>query len=400
MKFGTIVVDPPWSYERASHHRKLTGYAVEEYPLLSTAELAKLPIGDLADDDCVLLLWATWPFLPDAITLCQAWGFSYVTGLPWVKTKGEAVLYGVGYWLRGATEPIIVAKRGKAFRTHYVGLIAPGLRHSRKPNDIYELGNSLPGPHLEIFARSYEDEPASLTGWYQLGYEVATDKSDIRDRLHQMLQMPDHRWSPFRVNGKPPESRQKAPVAGVGGNVPPIEELWYVSRDGARHNHPDPTRYRAVTAAVKTCLACNHWARFHPGHGPCTAYTYDASRPCHCAEFSDPQPGRPDQIYTREQIERMRSWRWNAQKDRIFLLKDGHYGLWDKWSSEDWKAKPAPNVPPEPPEPAPEAPEPPEPPPPSPWDDHPSWNMLEPSLALSDPPDYADPTRSQSTERG
>jgi N6-adenosine-specific RNA methylase IME4 len=385
MKFGTIVVDPPWSYERTSHHHKLTGYATEEYPLLSTAELAKLPIGDLADDDCVLLLWATWPFVPDALSLCEAWGFSYVTGLPWVKTKGEAVIYGVGYWLRGATEPILVAKRGKAFRTNFVGLIAPGLKHSRKPDDIYELGNSLPGPHLEIFARSYDDEPASLAGWYQLGYEVATDGSDIRDRLHQMLQMPDYRWEPFRVNGKPPQARPKAPQAiAMNGHM---DEFHAVSRDGARHNHPSPLRYRAVTAAVKNCLACNHWARFHPGHGPCKAYTYDASRPCTCTEFSDPQPGRPDQVYTREQIDRMTTWRWNAQKDRIFLLKDGRYGLWDQWASEDWKAKPPPKaeVPPEAPLPVPEAPPEPEPVwvPPEGWPE--PWNLLEGSLALPDP---------------
>ena len=214
MKFGTIVVDPPWSYERASHHRKLTGYAVEEYPLLSTAELAKLPIGDLADDDCVLLLWATWPFLPDAITLCQAWGFSYVTGLPWVKTKGEAVLYGVGYWLRGATEPIIVAKRGKAFRTHYVGLIAPGLRHSRKPNDIYELGNSLPGPHLEILRPqlrrrtgfAYRLVPVGVRGGHQQVRHPGPAAPDATDARSPLGPLPGQ-WQTSRVPAEGPGGR-------------------------------------------------------------------------------------------------------------------------------------------------------------------------------------------------
>ncbi len=44
MRFGTILVDPPWSYERSSRHEKLTGYADKQYKVLSTAELAELQV--------------------------------------------------------------------------------------------------------------------------------------------------------------------------------------------------------------------------------------------------------------------------------------------------------------------------------------------------------------------
>jgi hypothetical protein len=120
----------------------------------------------------------------------------------------------------------------------------------------------------------------------------------------------------------------------------PIRPL--LARDHARLSHPPPTRYRAVVSSIKFCLACPHWARFHPGHGECIAHNYYGwgSLKCACTAFADPEPGRPDQVYTRDQIDRMSRCRWEARKHRIFLLRDGRYGLWDQWSSPDWLAKP------------------------------------------------------------
>jgi len=124
---------------------------------------------------------------------------------------------------------------------------------------------------------------------------------------------------------------------------PPHPLKALLIKDQARTSHPPSDRYLAVVGSVKFCLACPHWARFHPAHGACIAHDYhshgQASR-CRCTEFSDPEPGRPDQVYTREQIDRMTRDRWESRKHRIFLLRDGRYGLWDQWSTEDWKAKP------------------------------------------------------------
>jgi hypothetical protein len=47
--------------------------------------------------------------------------------------------------------------------------------------------------------------------------------------------------------------------------------------------------------------------------------------------------GRPDRVYTRDQVDRMLRYRWEAVKDSIYLLRDGR---WDEWSSEEWKANP------------------------------------------------------------
>lgn len=185
-KFNLILADPPWSYQRTSGHHKLSGYSDSKYDSLTTSDLCGLPVADVTSEDAVLLLWATFPFLPDALRVVEAWGFQFVTGLPWVKTQAdvEKLAYGVGYWFRGAAEPILVAKRGKAFRSPALGilhdaagLVAPRLEHSRKPGSIYELAEFYPGPRLELFAR------ASRPGWTQLGDECPGNGLDIRDSL-------------------------------------------------------------------------------------------------------------------------------------------------------------------------------------------------------------------------
>jgi N6-adenosine-specific RNA methylase IME4 len=43
---------------------------------MSVAELSALDIGALAADDSVLLCWATFPLLPDALETVKSWGFT------------------------------------------------------------------------------------------------------------------------------------------------------------------------------------------------------------------------------------------------------------------------------------------------------------------------------------
>lgn len=194
MKFGTIICDPPWPYNQTSRHEKLSGYSDAEYSPLSIAELAALPVGAVADEPCVLLLWATWPFLPDALRLIDAWGFTFKTALPWVKatsmTPGAepafSPTYGVGYWLRGCSEPLLLALKGKgSVRTPWIGLLSPNAKHSRKPNTAYELAETFPGPHLELFAR------AERPGWLSLGnHPDLLLQGDIRTTLKSLGELP------------------------------------------------------------------------------------------------------------------------------------------------------------------------------------------------------------------
>jgi N6-adenosine-specific RNA methylase IME4 len=96
----------------------------------------------------------------------RAWGFDYMTGLPWVKIKGVPQVdlfgelrirssWGIGYWFRGVTEPILIGKRGNAKppATDWAGILCERMEHSRKPENIHHYAMSLPGPYLELFAR-------------------------------------------------------------------------------------------------------------------------------------------------------------------------------------------------------------------------------------------------------
>jgi N6-adenosine-specific RNA methylase IME4 len=184
MKFGTIIADPPWDYQAATRHDKKTrGYVAyrdgeELYPTLKTKDLCKLPIADLAADNAVLLLWTTGPFVPDALEVVRAWGFTFKTMVYWGKlAKGGAVHRGgVGYWFRGACEPVIVASRGKSVRTGEPGLyLSEKTRHSAKPNWLHEVSERhFSGPYLELFGRREREN------WTVLGNEAPGDGLDIR----------------------------------------------------------------------------------------------------------------------------------------------------------------------------------------------------------------------------
>ena len=153
--------------------------AENHYPTMTTADICALPVGDVADNDAVLFLWATWPMLPDAMRVVSAWGFEYVTGFPWVKILGQPSQtlfgeleirphYGTGFWIRGASELVMIARRGdvSALSGDLVGLLCKNGRHSKKPENLYHIAERYPAPRLELFARRERE------GWDVFGNEV------------------------------------------------------------------------------------------------------------------------------------------------------------------------------------------------------------------------------------
>ena len=84
-QFGVIIADPPWSYERSG----VQGAAALHYPTMTDEDIYNLPVADIARADAVLLLWATWPKLTEAMRVVTAWGFEYVTGI--AEAHGRAV---------------------------------------------------------------------------------------------------------------------------------------------------------------------------------------------------------------------------------------------------------------------------------------------------------------------
>ena len=133
-------------------------------------ELCALPVADLAAKDSALFLWATFPQLPEALRLIQAWGFTYKSvAFVWLKQnrKSPGWFYGLGFWTRGNAEVCRGHPKRQAANIHQF-IISPVREHSRKPEEAREKIVALMGdlPRVELFARQ------SPPGWDVWGNEV------------------------------------------------------------------------------------------------------------------------------------------------------------------------------------------------------------------------------------
>ena len=190
-KYNIIYADPPWSYS----DKGCNGNAAQHYPLMKDADICALPVKDIAADDCVLFMWATYPKLKEALDVIKAWGFTYKTiGFQWVKQNrsGNGHFFGLGRWTRGNTEPCFIATKGDIFpiilnddasapcliatkgkpkriNPSVSQLVFSPLRaHSQKPDEVRDKIVELMGdlPRVELFARS------AAEGWDCWGNEA------------------------------------------------------------------------------------------------------------------------------------------------------------------------------------------------------------------------------------
>ena len=103
--YGVILADPPWYFRNYSAKGEEKN-PVAHYDCMDAASLAALPVNQLAAPDCAMLMWATAPMLPEAITLLKAWGFTFKSAGAWAKqsSTGEKWAFGTGYCFRSAAE--------------------------------------------------------------------------------------------------------------------------------------------------------------------------------------------------------------------------------------------------------------------------------------------------------
>ena len=180
-KWRTLVIDPPWRYQRTLVQKGANGQAIRgaaaHYNTMSLADLSNLPVAEWAEPDAHLYLWATNTLMLEALTLIDHWVFKQKTILTWVKSG-----IGLGSYFRNSTEHVLFAVRGKATRlnegvtipTHFMG---EGGRHSEKPQAFYDMVETAsPGPYIDIFARKQ-----------RMGWDVAGDQvySAIPELAHK-----------------------------------------------------------------------------------------------------------------------------------------------------------------------------------------------------------------------
>lgn len=180
-KYNIIYADPPWRYD----DRKCNGACEFHYNTMKIEDICNLPIKDIADDNCVLFLWTTYPMLQEAMQLITAWGFKYKTiGFQWIKTNKSVtnplffstknLFFGLGRWTRGNTEPCLIAVKGKPKRINNAIsqlIIEPIGKHSKKPDIVRDKIVDLIGdlPRVELFARQKTE------GWDVWGNEVESN---------------------------------------------------------------------------------------------------------------------------------------------------------------------------------------------------------------------------------
>jgi N6-adenosine-specific RNA methylase IME4 len=166
-EYDLLSADPPWAYGNSGFDQSSAAH----YPTLSVDAICGLPGTDATfpkpAHPSVLFLWATAPLLPDALTVMDAWGFTYKTCLVWIKDKGPSI----GWWLDTRHELLLVGVRGAvtplALPDSVIANVHPH-EHSRKPDEAYALMEQMfPGVRkVECFAR----QPRA--GWDVWGNEV------------------------------------------------------------------------------------------------------------------------------------------------------------------------------------------------------------------------------------
>lgn len=169
-KYHIIYADPPWRYD--NKHAK--GEADSLYPTLALEEIKNIPVGKLAEKDCVLFLWFTYPMIQEALEVIKSWGFEYKTlGFQWVKlsTTGQKLHWGPGYWTRRNSEGCFIATKGNIRPVRHdihELVISPLIKHSKKPDSCREDIVKLMGPlsRIELFSRQ------GYNGWDFWGNEV------------------------------------------------------------------------------------------------------------------------------------------------------------------------------------------------------------------------------------
>lgn len=161
-KFNVIYADPAWSFNSKKTGGSMRSGASQKYDVMSIEDLKAFPVQDLADENCLLVMWWVGAMPQEAIDLVSAWGFKLknMNGFVWNKlTKKGLPFFGMGYYSRAGSEAAIIAVKGKPdikSRSVRAVVTAPVGKHSEKPNEFRERIIEMMGKDchkIELFAR-------------------------------------------------------------------------------------------------------------------------------------------------------------------------------------------------------------------------------------------------------
>jgi len=188
LKFSVILADPAWSFSYWSDKGGGTRRTDNHYNVTAQQRMESLHVQEICADNCICLMWCSWTFLEDGISLMRTWGFKYKSGAPWLKLSADLIpRMGTGYRFRACSEFMLIGTKGnvpapKPADRMLGAILDPGDvdlwncdlgsflevqgAHSAKPESQYTYAEQYPGPYCELFARHRRD------GWVSLGNEL------------------------------------------------------------------------------------------------------------------------------------------------------------------------------------------------------------------------------------
>ena len=177
-KYNIIYADPPWTFESKSYqdgNRDMIDIQKAQYNTMTEQEICSLPVQAIADHNCILFMWVTDSHLKEALSVINAWGFTYKTiCFTWVKQYASgSYCYNFSPYVLKSTEICLIATKGKLKeikkRNDIKGLVfAERTKHSKKPQEVRNLITKMCKdlPRIELFARE------KTKGWDAWGNEV------------------------------------------------------------------------------------------------------------------------------------------------------------------------------------------------------------------------------------
>lgn len=198
MKFQVIVADPAWGFNDnlKKMKRKVKRAASAQYKVMTPAQVAAIPVAEVADPmGCLLALWVPGSMLVHGLEVMKAWGFQHKQVFVWVKLKkkyheeqdwNEATRVGMGRLFRQSHEIALIGTSGKSvypwLDDHSQRSVAFDLNqgHSIKPSTLQNrLDKMFPDTdRLEMFARRQRK------GWVCAG--DAIDGKDITQAIQDL----------------------------------------------------------------------------------------------------------------------------------------------------------------------------------------------------------------------
>jgi N6-adenosine-specific RNA methylase IME4 len=169
-RYDIIYADPPWDYggklqfdkssvksdEMDWNKNIFISSATFKYPTLKIEQLKKIPLVEIAKDDCLLFMWVTSPHLAQGIELGNHWGFEYKT----VAFIWDKMVHNPGKYTMSYCEMCLVFKKGRipsprGSRNEKQLVRSHRGAHSVKPKEVREaIQRMFPEQsRIELFAR-------------------------------------------------------------------------------------------------------------------------------------------------------------------------------------------------------------------------------------------------------